>query len=527
MNIKNNQYIIIGSGPSGVSCATALLKKNIKVLMIDSGNELEKNVKNEISKLFNLEYEDWPKDVINKPPSKYYKGIPLKQCYGSNFIYKISDPYKYHFKKNIGLRPSFAKGGFSNIWGAAIMPCNKNDIADWPIKIKSLSPFYKEVMKLFDVSAQKDNLLKYFPIFKKKLINLNLSEQGEIVHKNLKKNEKQLLKNGFFFGRSRLAFNKTNFSHKKGCIYCGSCLIGCPKKVIYSSLSTLKNLEKNKNFNYLPGITVTSLKEEKSEVFVNGIINKSKKKILLKSKKVFVGAGVLQTTLIIANTLKLKEYNFEIKDKTLVYLPLLLNKSIPNIYNSKINTLAQFFFEIKDKKLSEKFIHAQLYLYNQLYNREINKFLFPLKLLFPKFLERLTSKLAILQIYLPSSESSKIVFKYNSSNPYKFDLKEKKNKNTKKLIKKVLKKIKLNKSMTGLYPLTFLNKVLPVGHSFHSGGTLPMSKKKNPRLCSDILGRPNNLKRIHCIDASVLPSIPSTTVTLTVMANAFRIGSKA
>ena len=38
-------------------------------------------------------------------------------------------------------------------------------------------------------------------------INLNLSEQGEIVHKNLKKNEKQLLKNGFFFGRSRLAFN--------------------------------------------------------------------------------------------------------------------------------------------------------------------------------------------------------------------------------------------------------------------------------------------------------------------------------
>ena len=54
-----------------------------------------------------------------------------------------------------------------------------------------------------------------------------------------------------------------------------------------------------------------------------------------------------------------------------------------------------------------------------------------------------------------------------------------------------------------------------------------MSKKKNPRLCSDILGRPNNLKRIHCIDASVLPSIPSTTVTLTVMANAFRIGSKA
>ena len=101
MNIKNNQYIIIGSGPSGVSCATALLKKNIKVLMIDSGNELEKNIKKEINKLYNLEYKDWPKNILNKPPNKYYKGIPLKQCYGSNFIYKVSEPYKYSFKKKL------------------------------------------------------------------------------------------------------------------------------------------------------------------------------------------------------------------------------------------------------------------------------------------------------------------------------------------------------------------------------------------------------------------------------------------
>ena len=43
--IKNNQYIVIGSGPSGVSCATALLKKkNVKVLMLDTGYEQEKDL---------------------------------------------------------------------------------------------------------------------------------------------------------------------------------------------------------------------------------------------------------------------------------------------------------------------------------------------------------------------------------------------------------------------------------------------------------------------------------------------------
>ena len=45
MSKKNNQYIVIGSGPSGVSCATALLKKNVKVLMIDTAYDLEKDIK--------------------------------------------------------------------------------------------------------------------------------------------------------------------------------------------------------------------------------------------------------------------------------------------------------------------------------------------------------------------------------------------------------------------------------------------------------------------------------------------------
>ena len=160
MNKKNNQYIVIGSGPSGVSCATALLKKNVKVLMIDTAYDLEKDIKLKNDKLFNLDFEKWPKGSFNKSPKKYYKGIPLKQSFGSNFVYKLPNPYKYNFKKNIGIRPSFAKGGFSNIWGAAIMPCYKKDILDWPLKFKELIPYYKEVVKLFDISGQKDSLLK-------------------------------------------------------------------------------------------------------------------------------------------------------------------------------------------------------------------------------------------------------------------------------------------------------------------------------------------------------------------------------
>ena len=40
--------------------------------------------------------------------------------------------------QNINFKPSFAFGGFSNVWGATIMPYTESDIIDWPINIKDL-----------------------------------------------------------------------------------------------------------------------------------------------------------------------------------------------------------------------------------------------------------------------------------------------------------------------------------------------------------------------------------------------------
>jgi choline dehydrogenase-like flavoprotein len=41
-----------------------------------------------------------------------------------------------------------------------------------------------------------------------------------------------------------------------------------------------------------------------------------------------------------------------------------------------------------------------------------------------------------------------------------------------------------------------------------------------------VLGRPVGFERVSAVDAAVLPSIPATTITLTVMANAHRIASE-
>jgi hypothetical protein len=44
---------------------------------------------------------------------------------------------------------------------------------------------------------------------------------------------------------------------------------------------------------------------------------------------------------------------------------------------------------------------------------------------------------------------------------------------------------------------------------------------------SDCLGRPHGWTRVHAVDATVLTSVPATTITFSVMANAHRIGWEA
>ena len=64
------------------------------------------------------------------------------------------------------------------------------------------------------------------------------------------------------------------------------------------------------------------------------------------------------------------------------------------------------------------------------------------------------------------------------------------------------------------------------GRGFHTGGTFPMRAAPGP-FEVDGLGRPHGFTRVHLVDSSIFPSLPATTITLSVMANAHRIGSAA
>jgi hypothetical protein len=65
------------------------------------------------------------------------------------------------------------------------------------------------------------------------------------------------------------------------------------------------------------------------------------------------------------------------------------------------------------------------------------------------------------------------------------------------------------------------------GSGTHCGASFPMRRTPTDLFDTDVLGRPFGWSRVFVVDSTVLPSIPGTTLALTVMANAYRIGSLA
>jgi choline dehydrogenase-like flavoprotein len=85
------------------------------------------------------------------------------------------------------------------------------------------------------------------------------------------------------------------------------------------------------------------------------------------------------------------------------------------------------------------------------------------------------------------------------------------------MLRSVLRRLSALGPALDLFPVIPMVRQSGPGKSYHFGSTFPHGDG------SDMLGRVGGIPDVHLIDGSVLPSVPSTTFTLTVMANAHRI----
>ena len=519
--------IVIGSGPSGFAATKALLEKNKKVIMLDAGIKLEKNKLDRLNNIKPMNFDKFKESKwINDNQEISISGVKDKLSYGSDFSYRSADKQYIINNEKIKFKPSFAQGGFSNVWGGAVLPFLQSEIENWPINYKDLEKGYRKVINMLDISGKRDHLEDKFSFFTEKIMDYDNSAQAKAILAKLNSNYSHLKNHGIQFGSARLAVKMSNENKQKNCLYCGLCLNGCPIKIIFNTSFKLSELLQDNRFSYIGNVIVNKLEEQGGEVKIYAKDRLTGENLIYNAEKVYLGAGVLPTLGIILESLGLKKLKLEIKQSQYFLLPLYFNNNISGITNEELHTLAQLFIEITDNSISKNSIHLQLYTYNQFLNQLIQKYKIA-KILPKVFKEKIISSLLTIQGYFHSDESiAANIQAVSSGGKIKIDLDNKLKSNVfmHQNIRKLVKKLFLFRRFLGFTPIYPLLKIGDFGEGYHVGSTFPMSSSPE-KYSTDTLGRLNNYENIHIIDASILPSIPATTITFTIMANAFRIAN--
>lgn len=518
-------YYVIGSGPAGAACAQALLARGVTVTMLDAGLELEPDPAAAIRRLGEKNPADWTaadRQLIRGNVDPSAKGIPLKLLFGSDFPYRETTDLIPWQSAGAGIQPSLALGGLSNVWGAAMLPHRDKDIEDWPIKNADLAPHYEAVTGLTALAAGNDDLQEWYPLYCAQPQSLRLSQQAGILLRNLESHRDPLRARGWRFGRARVAVRGQDSAADRGCVYCRECMSGCPYGCIYNSADTVRVLQRDPRFTYQRDIIVTRLAEEKDRILLSGIERKSRQPVSFTGQRAYLAAGVIPTARILLRSQAAYDRPVVLRDSQYFLFPLLLARGTPSVREEALYTLSQLFIELDRPEISPHTIHLQVYTHSDIIGLALRKTLGPLKWFAPA----LEQRLLIMQGYVHSKESSSVAMTLRKNGDRDvLHLETRHNQMTRSIVKKVVSELLKHARPLGGLAVPPLLQMAEPGRGFHSGGSFPM-RERPADLETDPLGRPHGWSRLHLVDASVLPSIPATTITFSVMANAHRIGSQ-
>ena len=444
------------------------------------------------------------------------RGAPRKLSYGSDFAYQSASEFAPQRAKGADFAPSFALGGLSNVWGAAVLPYRQGDLTDWPLRRDDLAPYYAKVLEFMPLAARVDGLSGAFPLYTDRLLPHDLSSQAGRLLAALERHRERLAADGLTFGRARLAV-RSRSDDGPDCVYCRTCMSGCPCGLIYNSADTVAELRHDSRFHYVGGQVVERVEESVDGVTLHGRSVEGGAPVTHEAERVFIGCGPIPTTKILMESLGIRERI--IRDAQYFLAPLLQLRG-SGARAEDLHTLAQLFIEVNDPAVSERTVHLQIYTYNELYEEELRRRLRGLSGLIPS--GAILDRLLALQGFLHSDDSARVHIRLQDG---ELRLKARRSRRARRIIGRLMRKLLRNGPRLGVLPVLPFVSVEAPGKSFHSGGTFPMRTQPGPGEC-DTLGRPHGLRRVHAIDSTTFPSIPATTITLSIMANAYRIGSE-
>lgn len=525
-----SRSLIIGSGPAAAGAALALAADGRQqITVLDVGQHLEEASRDAVTRLANRSPSGWDQRdlglITRQPAGKTRRGLPQKWSYGSDFPFR--DAGQLSGVTAVGEANSSvisgAYGGFSNVWGAQVMVFTPATFAEWPINANEMEPHYKAVLKEIPYAAEEDPLARRFPLTAGASPLPPLAPRTRSVLEAAERHGRELDAMGVAVGRARLALDAGP------CVRCGLCMTGCPYSLIYSSSQTFDRLRQAGRVGYRDGLLVVEVGQAGETAYViarevaSGTVHR------FEADRVFVGAGALGTARLVLGSLRLYDQELELGESVQFALPMMSRRPTPDPTRTTEFTLNQFNMVISTDEKWRDVSQIHFYPYNPAVLEALPAVLSrpSVSPLTRHLLRRLTVGLG----YLPSwvSPHLRVMAQRPRSAGGLPELRVSGDLAAASRIpmfRAVMGKVLKAAPRLDLWPVIPLMFFAAPGKSYHFGGSFPHSNAPaDGPLTTDLTGRLPHWSRVHIVDASVFPTVPATTFTLTIMANAHRIAT--
>ena len=518
--------LIVGSGPSAAGAAIALSKiDDCQITVIDVGLTLEEQNRAALRRLSAVRRQAWsPHDlrvIARQPEASTATGVPQKHTYGSDYPFR-----------NVGQRSgleagpgvndalvSGAYGGFSNVWGAGILPFPDSTFDHWPISAREMASHYRDVLSAIPFSATVDDLAEDLPLHANSLPLPALSARATRILNAYGRHRVAIRRAGIVIGQSRMALRSN------GCVRCGLCMTGCPYSLIYSAADTFDELLRSGRIVYHPNLLAIDVQEQNGKPRVTATNLRTGACSHFTADRVYLACGAIGTTRLVLGSLRRYGEDAELQESAQFILPFAALRPTADPRRESQHTLAQLFIVLKLLQMESELVHISLYTYNPAFDNALPVWARP-------FASSAFRRLSVGLGFLPSSISPRLRVRLTGPGrqgelpPVSVQSANGTHRHL-AAVRQVGRQLLRTAPRLDLWPLIPRMTVAAPGKSYHAGGSFPHGEPNGNSLTTDRVGRLRPWERVHIVDPSVLPSIAATTFTLTAMANAHRIAQES
>lgn len=524
--------IIVGSGASAVHAAWPLVMAGRNVLMLDVGSRDDVYAP--------LIPDGTFSQVRRSDPQQHryflgdrFEGVPFGRVrVGAQltppreFINRdVDDLTPVETPDFVGME-SLGVGGLASGWGAGVCRFTEDELA--PVSTSEMAPHYSAVEERIGTCGEDDDLTQILGLHSGMMPALPVDTQCGFIHARYVKRRAEFHRQGLRLGVCRLAACSLEFRGRGPHRLDDMDFWADKARAVYRSRWTLEELRQRPNFTYKPGRLVLSFRESPGMVEVDcrctdGSGGDADGKEQFQGRALVLAAGVFGTARIVLRSLGLYNRPVSFACNPYTYAPCINPAMIGREAADARHSLSQLTATFAPQGLPA--MHVSVYSYRSLLTFKLMKES-PLSARSGlKLMRSLIPLFAILGLHHADEPTAlKTVTLLQGSGRARerlgisYALRKEESDRIETQERQLLK---LFRKM-GCYAI---RRVRPGhGSSIHYAGTFPMSASPGPlqTACDGLLA---GTRAVHIADGSLLPRLPAKGLTLTLMANADRIGT--